>query len=144
MSIKIIDHNSKLYKEVVALRLELLRKPLGLHFTDEELELESTSIHIAAYDEDVLLGTCILIESSNDASVIKLRQMAVKEGLQRKGIGRSIVHFAEQVSKDKGFKMLAMHARKSVAEFYVKMGYTINGNEFTEVGIPHYLMEKVL
>jgi len=38
MAIKIIDHNSKEYKQMVDLRYLLLRKPLGLSFTEDELK----------------------------------------------------------------------------------------------------------
>ena len=38
MALKIIDHGSKEYKQMVNLRNEILRKPLGLTFTEEELE----------------------------------------------------------------------------------------------------------
>ncbi|MEY4628427.1 MAG: hypothetical protein RLZZ595_753, partial [Bacteroidota bacterium] len=33
MPIKIIDHQSEDYKKMLALRMEILRKPLGLSFT---------------------------------------------------------------------------------------------------------------
>jgi predicted GNAT family N-acyltransferase len=37
-----------------------------------------------------------------------------------------------------------MHARKTAVVFYEKLGYTSTGNEFTEVSIPHFVMEKRL
>jgi predicted GNAT family N-acyltransferase len=37
-----------------------------------------------------------------------------------------------------------MHARKNSIGFYEKMGYAIASDEFTEVTIPHYVMEKKL
>ena len=40
MPLKLIDHNSKEYRQMVDLRYQLLRKPLGLIFTEEELERE--------------------------------------------------------------------------------------------------------
>ena len=40
MALKIIDHGSKEYQQMVQLRNDILRKPLGLTFTPEELELE--------------------------------------------------------------------------------------------------------
>ena len=38
MALKIIDYNSPEYKDMLALRMEILRKPLGLSFTKEDLE----------------------------------------------------------------------------------------------------------
>jgi predicted GNAT family N-acyltransferase len=37
-----------------------------------------------------------------------------------------------------------MHARKSAAAFYEKLGYQIIGDAFEEVTIPHYEMQKNL
>jgi predicted GNAT family N-acyltransferase len=37
-----------------------------------------------------------------------------------------------------------MHARKTAVGFYEKLGYKRIGNEFLEVTIPHYAMEKAL
>jgi ribosomal protein S18 acetylase RimI-like enzyme len=70
--------------------------------------------------------------------------MAVLSGLQRRGIGRVIMNFAENVARDKGYKVLHMHARKSAVGFYQKLGYEIVGEEFEEVTIPHYEMQKAL
>jgi N-acetylglutamate synthase-like GNAT family acetyltransferase len=142
MALKQIDHGSKEYQQMVNLRMEILRKPLGLGFTKEELEQEKDDILIAAFEEDKMLACCIL--TKNDDKCIRLRQMAVQNNLQGKGIGASMMIFAETLARDKGFKRLAMHARKTALGFYEKLGYKVTGDEFTEVTIPHYVMEKQL
>lgn len=142
MPLKIIDHNSKEYKKMVELRQQILRKPLGLDFSTEELEKEKNDLLIAAFEDDEILGCCILTQI--DANTVRLRQMAVKAGLQGKGVGRVLMQFAENIARDRGNKKLIMHARKSAAGFYEKLGYSIAGKEYTEVTIPHYNMEKTL
>lgn len=142
MGLKQIDHGSREYEEVVQLRFTVLREPLGLCFTKEDLEKEKDHIHIAAYEEDDLLACCMMIKLDKDT--VQLRQMAVKKNLQRKGIGASLISFAESIAKDKGFKRIIMHARKTAIGFYEKFGYKAEGNEFVEVNIPHYVMEKAL
>jgi predicted GNAT family N-acyltransferase len=52
--------------------------------------------------------------------------------------------FAENLARDRGYKKITMHARKNAIGFYEKMGYVRIGNEFEEITIPHYLMEKKL
>ncbi|HEX8277691.1 MAG TPA: GNAT family N-acetyltransferase [Segetibacter sp.] len=142
MPLKIIDHNSKEYKQMVELRRQILRKPLGLDFSQEDLEKEKDDLLIAAYEDDQMLGCCILTETN--PTTVRLRQMAVKAGLQGKGIGRVLMQFAENIARDRGYKKLCMHARKTAAGFYERLGYTVAGEEFTEVTIPHYNMEKLL
>ena len=127
---------------MVQLRNDILRKPLGLSFTPEELELEKEEILIGAFEDDKMLGCCMLIKS--DPSSVRLRQMAVTNNLQGKGIGKALMQFAENIARDRGFRKIIMHARKSATGFYEKLGYQVAGDEFVEVTIPHYVMEKDL
>ncbi len=142
MALKIIDHGTEAYQQMVDLRFNVLRKPLGLDFTSEELEKEKEDVLIGCFDEEKLEGCCLLTSVGSDA--FRLRQMAVSNGLQGKGVGRVLMSFAENISRDMGKKKLLMHARKSSVGFYEKIGYKICGDEFDEVTIPHYVMEKVL
>lgn len=142
MALKIIDHGSYEYRQMVKLRDDVLRKPLGLGFTPQELEEEKENMLIGAFEEDDILACCMLVEEN--PNTVRLRQMAVLNDLQGKGIGRALMTFAENIARDRGYKILSMHARKNATGFYEKMGYRVVGNEFTEVTIPHYLMEKKL
>ena len=142
MALKIIDHGTSEYRQMVKLRDEVLRKPLGLGFTEQELEDEKDNMFIGAYDDDQILGCCMLVEEN--PGTVRLRQMAVLNDLQGKGIGRALMNFAENLARDRGYKIMSMHARKNVVGFYEKMGYKISSGEFIEVTIPHYVMEKKL
>jgi ribosomal protein S18 acetylase RimI-like enzyme len=142
MALKIIDHGSREYQQMVQLRNDLLRRPLGLTFTPEELEKEKEEILIGAFEEEKMLGCCMLIKQ--DPATVRLRQMAVLNNLQGKGIGRALMQFAENIARDRGFHKITMHARKTAIGFYEKLGYRVCGQEFEEVTIPHYVMEKLL
>jgi len=142
MALKIIEHGTPEYQKMVKLREDILRKPLGLGFTTNELEQEKSNILIGAFEDEDILGCCMLVEENPE--IVRLRQMAVLNDLQGKGIGRAIMHFAENIARDRGYSILSMHARKNAIGFYEKMGYKVTGDEFTEVTIPHYVMEKKL
>ncbi|WEK36393.1 MAG: GNAT family N-acetyltransferase [Candidatus Pseudobacter hemicellulosilyticus] len=142
MALKIIDHGSKEYQQMVQLRNDILRKPLGLTLSPEELEKEKEEMLIGAFEEDKILACCMLIKE--DAQTARLRQMAVLNNLQGKGIGRALLVFAENVAYDLGYRRITMHARKTAVGFYEKLGYSVSGQEFDEVTIPHCLMEKAL
>jgi ribosomal protein S18 acetylase RimI-like enzyme len=142
MALKIIDHGSTEYQQMLKLRNEILRKPLGLTFNKEELEKEKNNLLMAAYEDDQMLGCCMLVEE--DPQTVRLRQMAVLNDLQGKGIGKALMNFAENLARDRGYKKITMHARKNAIGFYEKMGYRQVGNEFQEITIPHYVMEKQL
>jgi N-acetylglutamate synthase-like GNAT family acetyltransferase len=142
MALKILDYGSPEYRQMVKLRDDLLRKPLGLSFSKEELEKEKENMLIGAFEDEKMLGCCMLVEESPDT--VRLRQMAVLNDLQGKGIGRALMGFAENLARDRGFKKITMHARKNTVMFFEKMGYKTAGNEFVEITIPHYVMEKKL
>ncbi len=144
MALKMIDHGTKEYNQMIQLRYEMLRKPLGLRFSDDELQKEKTDVLIGAFeeDDDKLLGCCLLTKV--DDKTVRLRQMAVPNSLQGKGIGRALMIFAENIARDLGYNKMIMHARKTALGFYGKLGYNVTGNEFVEVTIPHFVMEKVL
>jgi len=142
MGLKQIDHGSKEYEQIIQLRFSVMREPLGLGFTKEELDKEKENIHIGAFEDDELLGCCMLAKV--DGETLQLRQMAVKNNLQRKGIGGSILSFAENLSRDKGYRKIMMHARDTAVGFYEKFGYIVTGEPFTEINLPHRIMEKNL
>ncbi len=142
MALRMIDHGTKEYLQMVHLRNEILRKPLGLVLEEAELENEKEDILMGAFEDDRLLGCCLLTRM--DDATIRLRQMAVPNNMQGKGVGRALMIFAENIARDLGYRKLCMHARTTATGFYQKLGYTISGNEFTEVTIPHYIMEKSL
>ena len=142
MALKQIDHGTKEYQQMIKLRNDILRRPLGLSFSPDELAKEKEDILIGAFDDDEMLACCLMTKVDNKC--LRLRQMAVQNNLQGKGIGASMMNFAELVARDKGFKKLVMHARKTAVGFYEKLGYKVAGDEFVEVTIPHYVMEKKL
>ena len=142
MGLKQIDHGTLQYAQMVQLRNQILREPLGLKLTAEELDDEKDDILIAAFDDEDMLGCCIL--TPMDSSSIRLRQMAVPASLQGKGIGASIMSFAEDLARDKGYGRMIMHARDTAIGFYEKFGFHPIGEPFTEVNLPHHIMEKIL
>lgn len=142
MPVKQIDYGTKEYTQMLNLRQEILRGPLNLNLMDEHLENEKTDILIGAFDEEMMLGCCLLTHV--DKATIQLRQMAVQNNLQGKGIGGTIMHFAENIARDRGYQKIMMHARSTAEGFYEKLGYHVVSDEFMEVTVPHFIMEKNL
>ncbi|GAO41675.1 GNAT family N-acetyltransferase [Flavihumibacter petaseus] len=142
MALKIIDHGSPEYNQMIRLRDDILRRPLGLSFSQDELDKEKEEILIGAFEEEKMLGCCMLVRE--EGGTARLRQMAVSNNLQGKGIGRALMIFAENIARDRGFRRLTMHARKTAVGFYERLGYEVTSEEFQEVTIPHFVMEKRL
>lgn len=140
--IKSFCQNSEEYRQALSLRYKILRVPLGLEFTDEELKKDELDLHFGIFENGKILACLILTEC--ESGTVKMRQVAVDDNLQGKGLGSELSLAAERYSKERGFKTMFCHARKAAVPFYLKLGYKIIGDEFTEVNIPHYVMEKEL
>jgi predicted GNAT family N-acyltransferase len=142
MQLRLIQTNTAEYDAMVALRMKVLLDPIGIPRSYIDPVKEAGDLLIGAFEDARLIGCCILSEAG--AQTMQLRQMAVDNDLQQKGVGGAIVRFAEQLVKERGYYILMMHARNNVMEFYKKCGYRVAGEQFTEVGIDHHRMEKQL
>ncbi|HYH14976.1 MAG TPA: GNAT family N-acetyltransferase, partial [Flavisolibacter sp.] len=142
MTIQIIYTGTPAYEQMIDLRMEVLLNPIGIPKTYISPEKEKQDIFIAAFEDEKVVGCCILTPINEKS--IQLRQMAVKQNIQHSGIGAAIIKFAESNAKERGFNNLFMHARDAVIPFYEKQGYQIDGEGFTEVNIPHHKMKKEL
>jgi predicted GNAT family N-acyltransferase len=140
MSCQILVFQSPLQLASIALRRKVLRIPLGLDFTQQELDEEHHQIHVAYIADHQVLG--VLLLNPQDEQLLKMRQVAVEPNQQGQGIGKAMVGFSEQWAKENGFNTITLHARKTAVPFYLNLAYTIEGAEFEEVGVPHYKMFK--
>lgn len=141
MIVKLIDTGTKEYDEMVELRKKILLDPSGISYSYINPEKEKQDFLIGAF-EDKLVGCCLL--TKKDQANLQLRQMAVDDDQQNRGVGAAIVAYAEEIAKENGFQKMVLHARDTAKGFYSKCGYRIIGDEFFEVGLSHYLMEKEL
>lgn len=140
MPLKIIDYGTKEYQQMVDLRNEILRNPLGMILNENDIVTDKDNILIGAFEDEKMLGCCMLVKEVGNT--ILLRQMAVRNQLQGKGIGRALMEFAENIARDIGFSVIAMHARSTSTGFYERMGYKISGGTFVKLSISHVLMKK--
>jgi len=142
MNVKIIAVTHPLYQQVLDLRDRILRKPLGHSVYADDLSDEPNQVILAGVDNEKVIACGIL--KTVGPGTMKLRQMAVEESFQGKGIGNQVLKAAELYATQNGVKRIELHARKYALPFYEKAGYTSEGDEFTEVGIPHFAMYKNL
>ena len=121
------------------LRHAVLREPLGLSFTAEELANEDKQLHFGLFEpEDNLIACVVAVRlSPTDA---RIRQMAVTPAHQRRGLGTRLMKELEEHLRSRGFTNLVLHARASAVEFYEKLGFRCVGAVFDEAGIPHRKM----
>jgi N-acetylglutamate synthase-like GNAT family acetyltransferase len=133
------DHEYALEKE---LRNRVLRLPLGLDLSAEDVRDEDHQVHLVAMDGRGKVIGCVQIAFSGD--VAKVRQLAIDETSRGRGIGSELMKRAEQIILDRNVRTVTLHGRVTARGFFEKLGYTAVSEVFTEVTIPHIAMQKHL
>jgi len=143
--IRPIEFQGPEFKDWLQLRSKVLREPLGLSYSDEDIAQEYDQNHICFFHGDKILGGLIIypVEPESEG-VFKMRQVAVDPDFQGQGIGTQLVHFCEDFIQGWGGTRLTLHSRIGALPFYEKLGYQSLGDHFIEVGLVHYLMTKEL
>ena len=133
---------SLLYRQALALREAILRRPLGLSLSAEELEDDKLRTHFCAVQDGAVLA-CVSLKPLENGS-LQLKQMAVAENRRLEGIGAALVAHAETWARDRGVDEMVLHARIGAEDFYSRLGYRAEGPIFEENTIPHVRMTKRL
>lgn len=138
-----IEFGSERYREMLILRDDMLRKPIGLKHSEADLEKEPAYRHFGLLQDQTLFACLMMVPHT--ATLVQIRQMAVLDSFQKKGYGRQIMEGVEQILLNEGcVTEVFLNARWSAIGFYSRLGYKGVGDRFIEVGIPHLRMCKSL
>ena len=143
MVIREVEHDTDDYRRILDMRYAILRAPLGLDWSEQDLAAEADELHFALFDDDDTLLACAVVRLLNNDTA-KLRQMAVEVSRRAMGNGRFLLEGVEAILHQRGIRRIEMDARKTAIGFYVKSGYAIEGDEFIQVTVPHYRMVKAI
>ena len=141
-----IQHGTPEYERAIQLRREVLRKPLGLEYTPEQLTSEAVERHFVGEcgmtgQLEYLCSACLAKE---EEGLARIRQVAVREDCQGKGLGSDLMRYVELEAKRAGFEKVILCSRHCAIPFYEKIGYECVSDWFEEVGMPHRSMMKSL
>jgi ribosomal protein S18 acetylase RimI-like enzyme len=138
IEVALLDPRSgPLYASELDLRHRVLRAPLGFGRHEVTFDGEEDALHTVAIEGGVVVG-CVLFDFVSG----RLRAMAVDVPLQRMGLGGRLVRRLEEEVGMRGIRTVVLHARAEVVGFYERLGYSVRGEPFTEVGILHRAMAK--
>jgi predicted GNAT family N-acyltransferase len=126
-------------KIIRRLREEVFIREQAVPIDEEWDEYDAISRYVIAVDErGRALGTGRLSPGG------KIGRMAVLKEHRRRGIGSAMLSALLKMAKAEGHHRVYLHAQCQAAEFYAKQGFTAQGSEFMEAGIPHCKMELTL
>lgn len=70
----------------------------------------------------------------------QIGRMAVLSAFRNNGIGGNLLKKITQVAQAQGSAPVFLHAQNHAIPFYEKFGFSIQGEEFMDAGIPHHEM----
>lgn len=148
IQIRRITRDDPLYRQECQLREQVLLNSVGLDhgsFCEAYPGYEERFEHFVAVLEHPsgprVVGCALLLPGEPEAHQGKLMQMAVDPQRQGEGLGRRLVVAIEgRAFGELGLTELYCHSQTTASGFYGKLGWQIDGDEFTEAGVPHYRM----
>jgi GNAT superfamily N-acetyltransferase len=129
------------WEQYYDLRYRILRQPWNQPRGSERNEGDSTGLHFALYEMEILKAIARLDFNSNKSA--QVRFMAVETEIQRKGYGKQVMLAIETYCKKKSISEIVLHARENAIPFYESLDYQLVEKShllFNE--IQHYLMTK--
>lgn len=141
MSFTSIIYNTEAYWKVLRMRELVLRLPLGLRFSADDIEKEESELIFALKTDSKIVASCQFVISGQTG---KMRQVATASAFQGHGFGRDLYLYCEDQLKKQGIAEIYCHARKTTVPFYKKLKFEVISEEFEEVGIPHVKMKKTI
>ena len=104
-----------------------------------ELEMDhmdAVCLHAVAYDAaGTPVGTGRLLPDGH------IGRMAVRKAGRGSGVGSALLQGLMAQARARGDKQVVLSSQSHAAPFYERHGFTIEGDEFFEAGIPHINMQ---
>lgn len=154
ISIQRIQNGTDLHRQELDLRQRVLLGPLGLTLADLEAAFpgcEERFEHFVAVlnhpSGPQVVACAVLLAPEADpedgeARLGKVMQVATDPQMQSQGIGRRLMVAIEaRALGELGLGGLYCHARGPAIPFYERLGWSVVGEPFEEVGIEHRRME---
>lgn len=96
---------------------------------------DQSSVLFTAYDNDKAIGAARLLGN-------KIGRVATLESYRKQGVGKLIMDKIEEYATENNIQYLILNAQLYVKDFYVHLGYEVQGEVFKEADIEHIKMSK--
>jgi predicted GNAT family N-acyltransferase len=126
----------------IALRTEVFVAEQGVAPEEEIDGRDGEALHLLAFDEGGLVGTCRLL--FGDDGRMKLGRMAVRRERRGQGIAALLLQRADAEALAAGASRIVLGAQLPAVGVYERAGYERRGEVFLEAGIEHVWMEKAV
>jgi predicted GNAT family N-acyltransferase len=126
---------------LLALRHEVFVGEQGVPRELEIDEHDERAVHMVAFEDGQLVGTCRVLQAGSQA---KFGRLVVARAARGRGIGAALLAAAERRAREMGCHQMVLAAQTSAMGLYERAGYTARGEVYLDAGIEHMTMEKPL
>ncbi len=136
MEIKVFN---SLPKDALDLRITVFVDEQG--FVDEVDEADGIATHLVMYDNEKPIATCRFFLKEDKETYMFGRLCVLKE-YRGKALGREMLKKVEEIVKEKDGRAIILHSQYHAKDFYIKCGFTQQGELEYEQNKPHVWMRK--
>jgi predicted GNAT family N-acyltransferase len=129
---------------LAALRTRVFVDEQGVPPEIEQDAADDTAVHVISRADDgrvVATGRLLLPPGSRTATV---GRMAADQSVRGSGHGAAVLAELHRQAAARGATEVELHAQVGARRFYERAGYAAVGDEYTEAGIVHITMRRVL
>ena len=137
----IVSADSPLFEKACDVRRLVFIEEQGFPEDGEWDEYDAKSIHIIAMAGAHGAGT---LRFFDDDGWLHVGRVAVLSKYRGAGLGRLLMERCLEEGERRGFAKSFLNAQSDKSGFYEKLGYRRVGEEFLELDVPHYRMEREL
>src|SRR5205823_1684897 len=122
--------------------VDSLRRKIYIHGTGDEATLGVPASHGCIRMSNA--GIVELFDRLTAGADVGIGRLAVERARRGRGVGSAILARLVDLARSAGLERVILNARTDAEGFYARHGFAAAGAEFTEAGIRHRRMERVL
>lgn len=134
-------------EQTYALRISVLRRDTANKDPKYSEDSQPETVHLGIFaNEKSLIGTSTWavkpFVADPNSRAVQLRGMAVDTTHQSNGLGKLMLQAGVDRAKENGAKYVWAKARDSALNFYLRNGFSVHGEGFTEevTQLPHHIV----
>ena len=120
-----------------AIRRRVFIEEQGFTEAEEWDDLDSVSVHLVVRDGGAPVASARLIQDGGTGKIGRICVLARARGT---GLGAKLVRAGMDLLRERGAPRAVLDAQTRAMGFYEKLGFTAEGADFDDGGVPHRRM----
>jgi predicted GNAT family N-acyltransferase len=130
------------WQAISALRRRVFIEEQNVPEQEEWDTADATATHVAAIyrngEKYQLIGCARLLADG------QIGRMAVQKKWRGRGVGAALLQFTVGIARRMQLETVSLNAQTHAVGFYQRYGFTADGEEFVDAGIPHRKMLRIV